>query len=53
MTNVPTDDPFALLDRRNGSQVLLAYGALTIANTAGTSTTFDGVISDGWARAGR
>ena len=30
-----------------GSQVLLANGALTITNTAGTSTTFDGVISGG------
>ncbi len=30
-----------------GSQVLLGNGALTIANTAGTSTTFDGVITGG------
>jgi fibronectin-binding autotransporter adhesin len=30
-----------------GSMVLLGTGALTIANTAGTSTTFDGVISGG------
>ncbi len=28
-----------------GSQVLLGNGAMSIANTAGTSTTFDGVIS--------
>ncbi len=31
----------------NGSQVLVGNGALTVANTAGTSTTFDGVISGG------
>ena len=31
----------------NGSQVLLGNGALTIANTSGAGTTFDGVISGG------